>query len=463
MATLSRKSAADYKYLAEMTSAPFEIVGVGMGEGGDYALLRGEDVAFFWEAMNEIAAVEQKFENAKKNAFDGSTPTLTAFDTAPKAFPAIDSAAVGINWLTRCQSYASRFYVNVPTAPSNYAETIKHVAVGPTSVEPNVANLPIAIFGETGLPTFTRSLNYTNSGAEADPSLPSFTNLLRADIIKALYRDFALNDGLYVEFYNCFSRAQAYTIARNDEVHTVRYLIDGTNPTKTDSTTTTPESRTGVTGTIQFDAKHNAYWDKEHQARLQDDGSIAKYTDTRFEVVREGFVIHAAGDIYVNLPTSTGAEDIEIVDAKWWAVVELVRESYTEIGLDVRWDTSGKLISRKEPTRTRTKTTRYIVVPCLMTKAEAVEDYRVRYTLDVEVPAAQSYLDEYETLASTEGFDLGMESAAKAAFDASTGEPTLGSGEAIAIVTDSGQENFTGRIFRVCGYLKLARKVRVTD
>lgn len=469
MATLSLTSAADYKFLDGMDSPAFEVAGVGMGESGDYPLVRGEDVAFLWEAMNEIAALQRKFALAKTNEFNDTKPKELSFHAAPS--PVVSNggdASGGITYLTRVMSWASRFSATATTDPSNYAETIKHVADVPVAVAANVANLPIAVFGETGLPTFTRSLNYRGTGGgDPDQALPSYTQLLRADIIKALYRDFALNDGLYVEFYYRFSRAQAYTKARNNEGHQVYYTISGTTltPHQEDTAETDPVEYTGVTDRIFFNATHEAGWKKEHVTKLLKDGSVAKYTNTRFSVTREGFVIHAAGDVYVNLPTSlgAGAPDIEIADAKWWVCVNITRTSSKSLGLDVRYDENGDFISRKEATTTTTTDARYVVVPALMTEAEAVEDYRVRYTLDVEVPAADSYLDFYETLASSEGINLGMEKDAKTAFDASTGYATLGTGEWTAIVTDDGKESFTASIFRVIGYLKLKRYARVMD
>ena len=469
MATLSLKSAADYKFLDGMDTPALEVAGVGMGEGGDYPLVRGEDVAFFWEAMNEIAAIQWKFVKARSNEFNDTKPQDISFHIAPS--PVISSGSDGsggIYYLTVVRSWSSRFSSASTTDPSDYDETIKHVADVPVAVAANVANLPIAIFGETGLPTFTRSLNYSVAGGgDPDPTLPTYTQLLRADIIKALYRDFAHSDGLYVEFYYRFSRAQAYTKARNNEDHQVYYTISGTTPTphQEDTTTTDPVEYTGVTDRITFDATHSASWKKEHVTEKLSDGSVVKYTNTRFSVTREGFVIHAAGDVYIDLPTSTGAgaTDIEIVDVKWWACVNIRRESTTSLGLDVRYDENGKYISRKEATTTTTTDARFVVVPAIVTKAESVEDYRVRYTLDVEVPAEDSYLGFYENLASFEGIELGMEIKAKAAFDASTGYATLGSGEWTAIVTDDGQESFSASIFRVIGYLKIRHHARVTD
>lgn len=468
MATLSLTSAADYKFLDGMDTPAFEVAGVGMGESGDYPLVRGEDVAFLWEAMNEIAAIQRKFTLAKTNEFNDTKPKELSFHAAPSSILSSADGSGGIYYLTRVMSWSSRFAITATTDPSDYDKTIKHVADVPVAVAANVANLPIAIFGETGLPTFTRSLNYTvTGGGDPDPSLPSYTQLLRADIIKALYRDFALNDGLYAEFYYRFSRAQAYTKARNNENHQVYYTISGTTltPHQEDTTETDPVEYTGVTDRIFFNATHEASWKKEHITELLKDGSVAKYTNTRFSVTREGFVIHAAGDVYVNLPTSLGASapDIEIADAKWWVCVNITRTSTKSLGRDVRYDENGDFISRKEATTTTTTDARYVVVPAFMTKAEAVEDNRVRYTLDVEVPAEDSYLDFYLTLASTEGIDLGMEKDAKAAFDASTGYATLGTGEWTAILTDDGQESFTASIFRVIGYLKLKRHARVTD
>ena len=468
MATLSLTTAADYKFLDGMANASFEVSGVGMGESGDYPLVRGEDVAFFREAMNEIAAIQRKFTLAKTNEFNDTKPSELSFHSAPSLISNGGDASGGIYYLTYVLWWASRFSATATTDPSNYAETIKHVAKVPVAVAANVANLPIAIFGETGLPTFTRSLNYSTTGdGDPDPSLPTYTQLLRADIVKALYRDFALNDGLYVEFYYRFSRAQSYTKARNNEDRQVYYTVSGSTltPHQEDTTETTPVEYTGVTDRIFFNATHEASWKKEHVTELLKDGSTAKYTNTRFSVTREGFVIHAAGDVYVNLPTSLGADgpDIEIADAKWWVAINISRTSTKSLGLEVHYDENGKFISRKEATTTTTTDARYVVVPALMTKAEAVEDYRVRYTLDIEVPAEDSYLDFYETLASSEGIELGMEKDAKTAFDASTGYATLGTGEGTAILTDSGRESFDASIFRVIGYLKLKRHARVTD
>ncbi len=70
---LSLTKPADYTYTTPVCSSN-QIVGVGMGEGGDYTMLRAEDVAFLREAYAERTDVPFAFKPDATNAIDRPIP-----------------------------------------------------------------------------------------------------------------------------------------------------------------------------------------------------------------------------------------------------------------------------------------------------------------------------------------------------------------------------------------------------
>lgn len=70
---LSLTKPADYTYTTPFCSSN-QIVGVGMGEGGDYTMLRAEDVAFLREAYVERTDVPFAFISDATNAIDRLIP-----------------------------------------------------------------------------------------------------------------------------------------------------------------------------------------------------------------------------------------------------------------------------------------------------------------------------------------------------------------------------------------------------
>ncbi len=461
MAELSLKSKDDYKYI----EPTFEIKGVGMGENGDYRLLRGEDVSFAAESMEEIDAIEKVVDAAKKGNFDITpSPNATRVARAKYRVPTTSWQ----NCIVYCNIYRSPFREDSLTAPSNYNETTKSILELPLAVDPKVANIPVAVFGESGLPTFTRSINYKGGGGEESPDRVSQSILLRPELIQAFYKDLASNDGIYIELWNRYSRAQAYSVLRDNKLHRVYYTKTDppVDPTIEDITETDPLEYTGVTGSIDYLSEHYATWKKEHIVRLSSDGSTQnKYTNTTFDIIKKSFKPNDEQDMYVEIPTSTGATDIEIVDAKWYFCLRVERSSSTSLGLELHYDKNYELVSRKEATNTNNTQAKFIVVPATVTKAEKVDDRRIRYTFDPKSTTLVTYLDEFKTMAHEYAgmVSYDMNQKAQAAYDASTAYPTLGADEGVTWISDSGIERFEGRIFRVVGYLKLKRHTRVVD